>query len=41
MKKIRIKISLSGLKSILVGIQNQEEKREERKESLVDLKIIY
>ena len=35
-KKIKIKQSLKGLKNIQVDIQNQEDKREEEKESLAD-----
>ena len=35
-KKIKIKQSLKELKSLQVDIQNQEDKREEEKESLVD-----
>lgn len=35
-KKIKIKQSLKGLKSIQVDIQNQEDKREEERASLAD-----
>ena len=35
-KKIKIKQSLKGLKSLQADIQNQEDKREEEKESLAD-----